>query len=49
LNIPIKFNGASINPLIGAPVLGQDTETKLLEIGFSWEDISKFKDQGAII
>lgn len=31
-----------------APQLGQHTEEVLLEIGYSWEDIIKFKDEGAI-
>ena len=31
-----------------APELGQDTEAVLLELGYSWEDIARFKEAGAI-
>lgn len=31
-----------------APELGQHTEEILLEMGYSWDEISKFKDEGAI-
>ena len=32
-----------------APELGQDTETVLLELGYSWDDVVDLKLQGAII
>jgi len=31
-----------------APEFGQHTEEVLLEYGYSWEDIARFKDEGAI-
>ena len=32
-----------------APKLGQHTEEILLEMGYTWDDISRFKEEGAII
>jgi formyl-CoA transferase len=32
----------------GGPELGQHTEEVLLEAGYSWEEIERLKDAGAI-
>ena len=49
IKVPFKISGEDINPISGAPILGQHTEEKLLEAGYSWEQISQFKEEGAII
>ncbi len=36
-------------PTSTAPELGQDTETTLLELGYTWDDLVILKEQGAII
>jgi crotonobetainyl-CoA:carnitine CoA-transferase CaiB-like acyl-CoA transferase len=49
INTPVKFrqNPASIKAV--APQIGQHTEEILLDLGFDWEDIIRFKDQGVIL
>ena len=44
---PLQFDETppSLRP---APDLGQDTEAILLELGMSWEELSKYKEAGAI-
>ncbi len=32
-----------------APEFGQHTEEVLLEYGYTWEDIARFKEQGVIV
>ena len=49
IKVPFKISGEYINPISGAPILGQHTEEKLLEAGYSWEQIGQFKEEGAII
>jgi len=46
---PIKFhqNPASVRTV--SPEVGQHTEEILLEIGYSWDDISRLKDQGVVL
>jgi crotonobetainyl-CoA:carnitine CoA-transferase CaiB-like acyl-CoA transferase len=36
------------NVRMPAPEFGQHTEEVLIDYGFSWEDIARFKDEGAI-
>ena len=48
LRLPMKVDRTPGSPKAPAPELGQDTETTLLEIGYSWEEISGLKDAGAI-
>ncbi len=46
---PVKFcqNPASVRA--PAPEIGQHTEEVLLEIGYSWEDIARLKEQNVIL
>ena len=49
VNTPVKFtqNPATIKG--PAPQIGQHTEETLLELGYSWEDMVKLKDEGVIL
>lgn len=49
LTPPIKYDRTPGTPLSPAPELGQDTETTLLEIGYTLDDVIALKEQGAII
>ena len=46
---PVKFNQNPAKVRTTSPEVGQHTEEILLELGYSWEEISEFKDQKAII
>ncbi len=46
---PMKFHRTPTETTGLAPELGQHTETVLLELGYSWDDITTLKDKGAII
>ncbi len=41
---PIQFEGAPMEVRGVAPEVGQHSEEILLELGYTWEDISTFKD-----
>ena len=44
---PVQFDGAP--PALGhAPEVGADTEAVLLELGYDWDDVVRYKDLGAI-
>ena len=45
---PVDFYGTPWNSRGVAPEFGQDTETVLLEMGRSWEDIAQLKSEGVI-
>jgi crotonobetainyl-CoA:carnitine CoA-transferase CaiB-like acyl-CoA transferase len=45
---PAQFDGAPIAPQGAAPELCQHTEEVLLDIGLTWEDITAFRDTGAL-
>jgi len=45
---PIKLSQTPATVRIPAPELGQHTEEVLLEYGYTWEDIQRFKEQGVI-
>jgi crotonobetainyl-CoA:carnitine CoA-transferase CaiB-like acyl-CoA transferase len=46
---PVKFHQNPAEVKAGAPELGQDTELKLLDLGYDWEDIAAMKDEGVIL
>jgi crotonobetainyl-CoA:carnitine CoA-transferase CaiB-like acyl-CoA transferase len=48
VNSPIEFGESERRPYRGAPELGQHTEEVALEAGFSWEEIARLKEAGAI-
>ena len=45
---PVDFGATPASVRHGAPELGEHTEAVLLEYGYSWDDIAKLKEQGAI-
>jgi CoA:oxalate CoA-transferase len=45
---PITYNGEVRTESPPAPEMGQHTEEVLLEFGYSWEEISALRDEGAI-
>ncbi len=45
---PVRFSDTPAQPGASAPELGQNTEEVLLEAGFSWDDIARLSDEGAI-
>jgi crotonobetainyl-CoA:carnitine CoA-transferase CaiB-like acyl-CoA transferase len=47
-NSPVQFTDTPAKIRWAAPQLGAHTEEVLLEHGYSWEDIEKLKEQGAI-
>ena len=48
LNTPLRFSRSEVGPKGPAPQTGQHTEEVLLEEGYSWEDIGRLRDAGAI-
>lgn len=46
---PVKFSETPATIRSTAPELGQHTEEVLLELGYSWDDITKFKEEGVIL
>jgi formyl-CoA transferase len=46
---PMKYERTPGKPTSTAPELGQHTEITLLELGYTWDEIIAFKEQGAII
>ncbi len=46
---PIKYERTPGKPASTAPELGQHTETTLVGLGYTWDDIIALKEQGAII
>lgn len=45
---PVQFDGEHVQ-LTSAPQHGQHTEEVLLELGLTWDDLIKFKEEGAIL
>jgi crotonobetainyl-CoA:carnitine CoA-transferase CaiB-like acyl-CoA transferase len=45
--VPVQFDEQP-PPMRRAPEHGEHTETVLLELGYSWEDISALQDAGAL-
>jgi crotonobetainyl-CoA:carnitine CoA-transferase CaiB-like acyl-CoA transferase len=48
IGFPITFSQVQQEVKAVAPELGQHTEEILLDIGYSWDDISDFQEKGAI-
>ena len=48
LNSPVQFTETPARIKNAAPPVGAHTEEVLIEHGYSWEDIAKLKDEGAI-
>ena len=48
LNAPMQFAHTPTTPAGAAPELGQHTESVLLDIGYTWDDIAALKGSGAI-
>jgi crotonobetainyl-CoA:carnitine CoA-transferase CaiB-like acyl-CoA transferase len=45
---PVEFSATPASVRHGGPELGEHTEEVLLAYGYSWEDIARLKEQGAI-
>jgi crotonobetainyl-CoA:carnitine CoA-transferase CaiB-like acyl-CoA transferase len=45
---PVRFSETPAQPGAVAPELGQHTEEVLLELGYSWDDIGRLRDDGSI-
>jgi formyl-CoA transferase len=48
LNSPVQFTGTPARIKHVAPQLGEHTEEVLLEYGYTWKDMEKFKEKGVI-
>ena len=48
VNNPIRLSKTKIAPPQAAAEFGQNTETILLEHGYSWDDITRFKERSVI-
>ena len=48
IDTPIRFKSGEVRARGPAPEIGQHTEEVLLENGYSWEQISEFRDQGVV-
>lgn len=49
VNSTVKFSETPASVRSVAPQLGQHTEEILLDLGYTWDDISELKDQGVIL
>ena len=45
---PVAFSATPARPAAVAPELGEHTEQVLLELGYSWDDIARLQDAGAV-
>ena len=48
IGFPLSMSESPMRPPSAAPELGQHTEEVLVELGYSWDDISQFKEKGVI-
>ena len=48
LNSPVQFSETPAEIKNAAPPVGSHTEEVLLEYGYTWDDMKRFKEQGAI-
>jgi len=46
--VPFSLSKMETGPRAKAPEVGEHTEEVLLEVGYSWEEITQFKDKGVI-
>ena len=46
---PIKFSETPATIRLPAPEFSQHTEEVLWELGYTWEDIARFKEEGTIV
>ena len=46
---PMQFDDAPFEARAAAPELGQHTEEVLLELGYTWTDIGRLKEERVII
>ena len=49
LSTPVKFSDNPASLRTTSPELGQHNEEIILELGYSWDDIAQFKEQGVIL
>ncbi|MCX6000589.1 MAG: CoA transferase, partial [Chloroflexi bacterium] len=49
INSPVKFSKTPASVRSLAPELGQHTEEILLELGYNWDDLAAFKNEGTIL
>lgn len=47
--IPFRLEGEPFRPYAPAPEFGQHTEEVLLEVGYTWDDLGRLKEEGAIL
>jgi len=45
---PVSVNGEIAREAKPAPELGQHTEEVMLEVGYSWDEITAMRESGAI-
>lgn len=48
IGTPIEMSDTPLQPGFLPPELGQDTEVLLLEMGYTWDDVERFKASGAV-
>ena len=49
LSTPVQFSDNPASLRTTCPELGQHNEEIILELGYTWDDIARFKDQGVIL
>jgi crotonobetainyl-CoA:carnitine CoA-transferase CaiB-like acyl-CoA transferase len=49
VSAPLRFQRTPGGPQGPAPEVGQHTELTLLDLGYTWEEVTALKEQGAII
>ncbi len=47
-NTPLRYSRSETGPKGAAPEIGQHTEEVLLEAGYTWDDIGRLREEGAI-
>jgi crotonobetainyl-CoA:carnitine CoA-transferase CaiB-like acyl-CoA transferase len=48
VDMPIRFSRTPAGPRTCAPEMGQDTETVLLELGLSWDEITELREKNVL-